>query len=76
VTRADSEITYERESDRARLRLAPAGPAETPAERIILSDERLPATIVVELDQRGRIAAFELINASRTLPLELIKDLR
>jgi uncharacterized protein YuzE len=73
VTRADSEITYERESDRARLRVAIA--SSTAAARVLLSDERLPSTIIVELDERGRIAAFELTNASRALPLELMKDL-
>jgi len=72
VTRADSEITYERESDRARLRLAPSGDG---AERIVLSDDRLPSTVVVELDARGRVVAFELMNASRVLPLELMRDL-
>jgi uncharacterized protein YuzE len=73
MTRADSEITYERESDRARLRVAVS--AAGAAERITLSDDRLPSTIVVELDERGRIIAFELMNASRVLPLDLMKDL-
>jgi len=73
VTRADSEISYERESDRARLRVATA--TSSAAQRIVLSDDRLPSTIVVELDERGRVVAFELMNASRALPLELMKDL-
>lgn len=72
MTRADSEITYERESDRARLSMAASSGG---AERIVLSDDRLPSTIVVELDERGRVVAFELMNASRALPLELMKDL-
>jgi uncharacterized protein YuzE len=42
---------------------------------VVLSDDRLPSTIVVELDRRGRIVAFELTNASRALPLELLKHL-
>jgi uncharacterized protein YuzE len=74
VTRADSEITYERESDRARLPLV-SGSGDGTAERVIVSDERLPSTIVVELDRRGRVVAFELMNASRALPLELLKQL-
>ena len=74
MTRADSEITYERESDRARLRVGVAS-SSGGAERIVLSDDRLPSTIVVELDERGRVVAFELMNASRALPLELMKDL-
>ena len=73
MTRADSEISYERESDRARLRVATA--TSSAAQRIVLSDDRLPSTIVVELDERGRVVAFELMNASRALPLELMKDL-
>jgi len=74
VTRADSEINYERESDRARLSLV-AGSGNGTSERVVLSDDRLPSTIVVELDRRGRIVAFELTNASRALPLELLKHL-
>jgi uncharacterized protein YuzE len=76
VKRSATEVIYDPEADTAYLAIATSGDEEDTKLQVVVSDEQLPATIIVELDANGRVRALQLRNGSRSLPLELLRKLR
>ena len=44
-------------------------------QQVVLRDDQLPGTLVVDLDADGRILGFEFLEAEASLPLRLLDRL-
>jgi uncharacterized protein YuzE len=45
-------------------------------KQVVVDDDDLPSTVVVDLDRDGRILGFELFDGSKSLPIRLLDEFR
>jgi uncharacterized protein YuzE len=72
---SSGRITYDPEANMAYVHVVEAE-AGASKRQVVVHDDALPSTIVVDLDADGRILGFELFDGSRCLPLRLLDALR
>jgi len=50
--------------------------AGSSVKQVVDDDVDLPGQVVIDIDRDGRIRGFELFEASRSLPVKLLAELR
>jgi uncharacterized protein YuzE len=68
-----TEVTYDADANMAYVRVVPPEPGSS-VKQVLLTDDDLPAEIVVDIDRDGRIRGFEIFDATSSLPMKLLDE--
>jgi uncharacterized protein YuzE len=74
MPRRRSWVTYDPDADMAYVRMVEPEPGSS-VKQVVVRDVDLPGQIVIDIDRDGRVRGFELFDASRSLPVELLDEL-
>ena len=50
--------------------------AGSSVKQVVVDDDDLPSTVVIDIGRDGRIRGFELFDGSKSLPIKILDELR